>query len=66
MIIEAVENNGIVECKYEAHLECASCGAVVDALEFKAEVCNDCGNSWTEKRHTAVHVTSIPMSGQTL
>lgn len=65
MIIEAKEVNGLVECKYETHLECANCGAEVDALEYTAGTCNDCGSPWEEIRHTAIHVTSIPMTGQT-
>lgn len=65
MIIEAKEINGNIECKHEVSLECANCGAEVDALEYTAGTCNDCGSPWDEKRHVAIHVTSVPLLGQT-
>jgi len=66
MIIDAKElSNGLIECRYETHLECANCGMEVDALEYSSGTCSDCGSDWDEKRHIAVHVTSIPLSGQT-
>jgi rRNA maturation endonuclease Nob1 len=67
MRIEAKElDNGIIECTHEVMLECANCGMPVDAVEYKDKVCNDCGEPWEEKRHVAIHVTSIPIFGETL
>lgn len=66
MIIEAKETNGIIEAKYEVNLECANCGMPVDAVEYDQGTCSDCGETWNEKRHVAIHVTSEPMSGETL
>jgi hypothetical protein len=36
----------------------------VDAEEYASGTCSDCGEPWNEKRHMIIHVTSIPMSGQ--
>jgi rRNA maturation endonuclease Nob1 len=66
MIIDAKQINGIIECKHEIHLECANCGSTVDAIEYKSGTCNDCGSPWDEIRHVAIHVTSVPATGQTL
>jgi ribosomal protein L37E len=65
MIIEAKKVNGEVQPKYEVHLECAHCGMDVDAVEYKSGTCSDCGNPWQEKRHLAIHVTSVPLQGKT-
>lgn len=64
MIVEAQEVNGVIQCKYEVSLECASCGAAVDAEEYTSGTCNDCGQPWDEIKHIGVHVTSTPASGQ--
>jgi len=65
MIIEAKKlNNGIIQCKYEVHLECSSCGMTVDAEEYKSGTCSDCGTAWNGKQHTKIHVTSVPLAGQ--
>lgn len=66
MKIEAQENNGVIEAAYEVNIQCASCGMEVDAVEYKAGTCSDCGEPWDEVRHTAIHVTSVPMSGQSM
>lgn len=67
MKIEARElENGIIECAHEIQLECANCGMPVDAAEYNNDVCSDCGQPWKEKRHVAIHVTSIPLFGETL
>ena len=64
MIIEAKEVNGIIECTHEVHLQCSNCNMEVDAIEYALGTCSDCGAPWDEKRHVAIHVTSIPMVGQ--
>lgn len=67
MRIEAKKlDTGIVECTHEVTLECAHCGMPVDAVEYEDKVCKDCGQPWEEKRHIAIHVTSIPLFGETL
>ena len=58
------KEDGQIECTYEVELECSHCGMTVDAEEYESGTCNDCGEDWEEKRHTAIHVTSIPMQGQ--
>lgn len=58
------KEDGEIECTYEVGLECANCGMTVDAEEYSSGTCSDCGEPWDEKRHTAIHVTSIPMQGQ--
>jgi Zn finger protein HypA/HybF involved in hydrogenase expression len=66
MLIEAkTEKDGKIVNKYEVHLECTECGMNVDAEEYKSGTCSDCGAAWNGKKHTAVHVTSVPASGQT-
>jgi len=64
MIIEAKQENGIIYNKYETHLECENCGMAVDAEEYASGTCSDCGEPWRPKKHTTVHVTSVPLSGQ--
>lgn len=64
MIIIAKEVNGVVECTHEINLQCANCNMEVDAIEYLEGTCKDCGAPWDEIRHTAIHVTSIPMIGQ--
>ena len=65
MIIEAKKlNGGIIQCKYEVHLECSNCGMSVDAEEYKSGTCSDCGATWNGKRHTKIHVTSVPLAGK--
>jgi Zn finger protein HypA/HybF involved in hydrogenase expression len=64
MIVEAKEENGIIINKYEVHLECSNCGMTVDAEEYKSGTCSDCGAAWNGKKHTKVHVTSVPLAGQ--
>lgn len=58
------KEDGQVECTYEVGLECSHCGMTVDAEEYNSGTCSDCGEPWDENRHTAIHVTSIPMQGQ--
>lgn len=66
MLVEAKTlEDGTVVNKYETHLECAHCGMEVDAEEYASGTCSDCGEPWNEKRHVAIHVTSIPLSGET-
>ena len=66
MIVNAKQlKDGTVINKYETHLECSNCGMTVDAEEYNSGTCNDCGESWNEKRHVAIHVTSVPLSGKT-
>jgi len=64
MIVEAKEINGVVECKYEVSLECAACGAEVDAEEYTEGTCKDCGAPWDGLKHIGVHVTSVPATGE--
>tara|TARA_R110002012_G_scaffold9152_1_gene41986 strand:- start:3113 stop:3316 length:204 start_codon:yes stop_codon:yes gene_type:complete len=65
MIIEAKKlDDGIIQCKYEVHLECVHCGMKVDAEEYKSGTCSDCGATWNQKRHTKIHVTSVPLAGK--
>ena len=41
MIIEAKKlDDGIIQCKYEVHLECSNCGMSVDAEEYKSGTCS--------------------------
>jgi rRNA maturation endonuclease Nob1 len=61
--IEAKQIGDVIEPKYEVKLECAHCGMPVDDVEYANETCSDCGKPWEEKRHTAIHVTSVPLSG---
>tara|TARA_R110000803_G_scaffold205321_1_gene271906 strand:- start:723 stop:923 length:201 start_codon:yes stop_codon:yes gene_type:complete len=65
MIIEAKVINGIIIPKHEINLECGHCGMKVDAEEYKSGTCSDCGKPWKEKKHTAIHVTSVPAKGAT-
>jgi len=66
MIVDAKQlKDGTVINKYETHLECSNCGMEVDAEEYASGTCSDCGEAWNEKRHIAIHVTSIPLSGET-
>lgn len=65
MIVEAKNlKDGTVVNKYETHLECGNCGMNVDAEEYASGTCSDCGEPWNEKRHVGIHVTSIPMQGE--
>ena len=64
MIVDAKEINGIITNKYETYLECSNCGMEVDAEEYKSGTCSDCGAAWNGKKHTKVHVTSVPLAGQ--
>ena len=36
----------------------------VDAEEYNSGTCSDCGAAWNGKKHTKVHVTSVPASGK--
>lgn len=65
MIVEAQTINGVVVPKHEINLECKNCGMEVDAVEYSSGTCSDCGQPWDEKRHVAIHVTSVPAKGQT-
>ena len=66
MLVDAKKlEDGTVVNKYETYLECANCSMEVDAEEYNSGTCSDCGESWNEKRHVAIHVTSIPMAGET-
>lgn len=65
MIVEAHELDGIIVPKYEVSLECINCGMAVDTVEYAQGTCSDCGQSWNEKRHVAIHVTSVPLTGNT-
>ena len=66
MIVDAITlKDGTIINRYETHLECANCGMNVDAEEYNSGTCSDCGAAWNGKKHTAVHVTSVPASGQT-
>jgi len=66
MIVEAKKlADGRITNKYETHLECTNCSMEVDAEEYNSGTCSDCGEPWNEKKHMAVHVTSLPMGGQT-
>ena len=64
MLVEAKEINGIITNRYETHLECSNCGMEVDAEEYNSGTCSDCGAAWNGKKHTKVHVTSVPASGE--
>ena len=65
IVVEAKrKENNEIECKYEVGLECGHCGMEVDAEEYTSGTCSDCGEAWSEKRHTSIHVTSVPMQGQ--
>lgn len=66
MKIAAKEINGVIEPTYEVSLQCASCGMEVDAVEYESGTCSDCGEPWDEIRHIAIHVTSVPLSGQSM
>lgn len=66
MKIAAKRIGDVIEPAYEVYLECAHCGMEVDAEEYKSGTCEDCGQSWAEKRHVAIHVTSVPASGESM
>tara|TARA_R110000868_G_scaffold5999_1_gene34861 strand:- start:374 stop:577 length:204 start_codon:yes stop_codon:yes gene_type:complete len=66
MIVNAKKlKDGTITNKYEVHIECAHCGMSVDAEEYESGTCSDCGQEWKGKKHIGVHVTSIPLLGQT-
>ena len=65
MIIEAKKlNDGTIQCKYEVNLECVHCGMGVDAEEYESGTCSNCGATWNQKQHTKIHVTSVPLAGE--
>ena len=65
MIIEAKKlNDGTIQCKYEVNLECVHCGMGVDAEEYESGTCSNCGATWNQKKHTKIHVTSVPLAGE--
>jgi len=65
MIIEAKKlDNGTIQCKYEVNLECVHCGMGVDAEEYESGTCSNCGATWNQKQHTKIHVTSVPLAGE--
>jgi len=65
MIIEAKKlDNGTIQCKYEVNLECVHCGMGVDAEEYESGTCSNCGATWNQKKHTKIHVTSVPLAGE--
>lgn len=66
MIIDAKKVDGVLQPRYEVYLECGHCGMEVDDIEYTSGTCSDCGKPWEEKRHVAIHVTSVPMSGKTM
>lgn len=66
MIIQAKEVDGVIIPAHEVHLECANCGMEVDDVEYTSGECADCGLPWDEKRHVAIHVTSVPASGESM
>lgn len=66
MIIAAKQVGDSIEPAHEIYLECANCGMDVDAVEHKLGTCEDCGLPWNEKRHVAIHVTSVPATGESM
>ena len=65
MIIQAKKlDDGTIQCKYEVNLECVHCGMGVDAEEYESGTCSDCGATWNGKQHTKIHVTSVPLAGE--
>ncbi len=65
MIIEAKKlDDGTIQCKYEVNLECVHCGMGVDAEEYESGPCSNCGATWNQKKHTKIHVTSVPLAGE--
>jgi rRNA maturation endonuclease Nob1 len=65
MIIEAKKlDDGTIQCKYEVNLECVHCGMGVDAEEYESGTCSNCGATWNQKQHTRIHVTSVPLAGE--
>jgi hypothetical protein len=65
MIIQAKKlDSGTIQCKYEINLECSNCGLNVDAVEYESGTCSDCGATWNGKQHTKIHVTSVPLAGE--
>ena len=65
MIIEAKKlDDGTIQCKYEVNLECSNCGMSVDAEEYESGTCSNCGAAWNQKKHTKIHVTSVPLAGE--
>lgn len=66
MIIESKKIDGVIEPKYEVYLECSNCGMQVDDIEYNSGTCSDCGQPWDEKRHVAIHVTTVPITGHTM
>ena len=65
MIIEAKKlDDGTIQCKYEVNLECVHCGMGVDAEEYESGTCSNCGATSNQKKHTKIHVTSVPLAGK--
>jgi len=65
MIIEAKKlDDGTIQCKYEVNLECVHCDMGVDAEEYESGTCSNCGATWNQKKHTKIHVTSVPLAGE--
>lgn len=65
MIIQAKKlDDGTIQCKYEVNLECVHCGMGVDAEEYESGTCSNCGATWNQKQHTRIHVTSVPLAGE--
>jgi|TARA_R110000803_G_C11744753_1_gene291583 hypothetical protein len=65
MIIQAKKlDDGTIQCKYEVNLECVHCGMGVDAEEYESGTCSNCGATWNQKQHTKIHVTSVPLAGE--
>ena len=65
MIIQAKKlDDGTIQCKYEVNLECVHCGMGVDAEEYVSGTCSNCGATWNQKQHTKIHVTSVPLAGE--
>ena len=65
MIIEAKKlDDGTIQCKYEVNLECVHCGMKVYSEENESGTCSNCGATWNQKKHTKIHVTSVPLAGE--
>ena len=65
MIIEAKKlDDGTIQCKYEVNLEWVHWGMGVDAEEYESGTCSNCGATWNQKQHTKIHVTSVPLAGE--
>jgi hypothetical protein len=59
--------DGSIEPAHDVEVLCAACGYDLDAAEFEADTCSDCGQALDLKRSVAIQITTVPAaSGATM